>query len=60
MQNDKLKWLIENVDSVEHIQLKGKYSGLYKLRLAYRVIYELDNNKGFTVHKIGHRRDIYK
>ncbi|MEK6636083.1 MAG: type II toxin-antitoxin system RelE/ParE family toxin [Planctomycetota bacterium] len=62
MQNDKLKWLIENVDSVEHIQLKGKYSGLYKLKVgAYRVIYELDNNKRIiTVHKIGHRRDIYK
>ena len=29
---DKLKWLIENVDSVEHLQLKGKYSGLYKLK----------------------------
>ena len=59
---DKLKWLIENVDSVEHLQLKGKYSGLYKLKAgAYRAIYEIDyKRKVITVHKIGHRRDIYR
>ena len=59
---DKLKWLIENVDSVEHLQLKGKYSGLYKLKAgAYRALYEIDyKRKVITVHKIGHRRDIYK
>ncbi|MCR4320468.1 MAG: type II toxin-antitoxin system RelE/ParE family toxin [Candidatus Brocadiaceae bacterium] len=59
---DKLKWLIENVDSVEHLQLKGKYSGLYKLKVgAYRVVYEIDHEKKIiTVHKVGHRRDIYK
>lgn len=38
---DKLKWLIDNVDSIEHLHLKGKYSGLYKLKVGdYRVIYE--------------------
>lgn len=59
---DKLKWLIENVGGVEHLQLKGKYSGLYKLKVGgYRVIYEIDHQrKIITVHKIGHRRDIYK
>lgn len=59
---DKLKWLIENVGSVEHLQLKGKYSGLYKLKVgAYRVVYEIDHEREVvTVHKIGHRRDIYK
>lgn len=58
----KLKWFIENIHCVEHLQLKGKYSGLYKLKVGdYRVIYELDHNeKIVTVHKIGHRWDIYK
>lgn len=59
---DKLKWLTGNVGNVEHLQLKGKYSGLYKLKVgAYRAIYEIDyERKNITVHKVGHRRDIYK
>ncbi len=59
---DKLRWLVENVDNVEHLQLKDKYSGLYKLKVgAYRAIYEIDyKRKIITVHKVGHRRDIYK
>lgn len=59
---DKLKWLAENVGNVEHLQLKGKCSGLYKLKVgAYRAIYEIDyERKIITIHKVGHRRDIYK
>ncbi len=59
---DKLKWLVEHVDNIEHIHLKGKYSRLYKLKIGdYRAIYELDNKRRIiTVHTVGHRRDIYK
>jgi mRNA interferase RelE/StbE len=59
---DKLAWFSENVEHVKTISLKGNLSGLYKLRVgAYRVVYEIDHErKIITVHKIGHRRDIYK
>lgn len=59
---DKLKWLAENINDVNPLPLHGRLSGLYKLTVGdYRVIYELNHNeKVITVHKIGHRRDIYK
>ena len=52
----------ENVKSINTIPLTGNFSGLYKLKVgAYRVVYEIDyERKIITVHKIGHRRDIYK
>ncbi len=59
---DKLAWFSENIELVELLPLHSKLSGLYKLKVgAYRVIYELDQSeKVVIVHKIGHRRDIYK
>ncbi|MCH8290510.1 type II toxin-antitoxin system RelE/ParE family toxin [Candidatus Poribacteria bacterium] len=59
---NKLKWLIQNIDSVIPLPLHGKFSGDYKLRVGdWRVIYEVDRNQmTITVHKIGHRRDIYR
>ena len=59
---DKLAWFSENVKSINTIPLTGNFSGLYKLKVgAYRVVYEIDyERKIITVHKIGHRRDIYK
>ncbi len=59
---DKLKWFIQNVDSLKPLPLKSNLSGLYKLRVGdYRIIYEIDlNDKVVTVHKVGHRKDIYK
>ncbi len=59
---DKLKWFIQNVDNLKLLHLKSNLSGLYKLRVGdYRIIYEIDlNDKVVTVHKVGHRKDIYK
>jgi len=59
---DKLAWFSENVKSINTIPLTGNFSGLYKLKVgAYRVVYEIDyERKIITIHKIGHRRDIYK
>ncbi|MGB9700129.1 MAG: type II toxin-antitoxin system RelE family toxin [Thermodesulfobacteriota bacterium] len=59
---DKLKWLVQNVEFISPLPLHGKFSGLFKLRVGdWRVIYEI-NYKGrvITVHKVGHRREIYK
>ncbi len=59
---DKISWLAENFNSVNHIPLRGEFSDLYKLRIGdYRVIYSFDREKSIiTVHLIGHRKDIYK
>lgn len=59
---DKLKWLAENINVINPLPLHGSLSGFYKLTVGdYRVIYELNHSKKvITVHKIGHRCDIYK
>lgn len=59
---DKLKWFIQNVDNLTLLPLRGNLSGFYKLRVGdYRIIYEVNlNDKVVTVHKIGHRKEIYK
>ena len=59
---DKLKWLIQNIDNISPLPLHGKYSGLFKLRVGdWRIVYEVKHNeKIITVHKIGHRKEIYK
>lgn len=59
---DKLTWLSENIESITPLPLSGKYSELYKLRVGdWRVIYDVDYDKKIiTVHKVGHRREIYK
>lgn len=59
---EKLKWLIQHIDNINHLPLKGKLSGLYKLTVGdWRVIYEINRDeKIITVHKVGHRREIYR
>ncbi len=59
---DKLTWLAENINSIIPIPLKGDFSGLYKLRTGdWRIIYDIDHSKKvISVHKIGHRKEIYR
>lgn len=59
---DKLKWFLQNIGAVSFKPLDGNLSGLYKLRVGdWRVIYEVNHNdKVVTVHKVGHRKEIYK
>ena len=58
----RIRWLVENLDAIRPIALKGDLAGLYKLRVGdYRVVYELlHNEQVVVVHLIGHRRDIYR
>jgi len=58
----RLRWLAENLDSVNPEPLKGHLQGLYKLREGdYRIAYEiLRGERLIIVHLIGHRREIYK
>lgn len=57
----KIRWLSENFDNLTHQALSANMSGLFKLRVGnYRVIYSFDIEALLiTIHKIGHRRDIY-
>lgn len=59
---NKLTWISENYESIPPLALSANYTGFYKLRVGdWRVIYDVDYDKQIiTVHKIGHRRDIYK
>jgi mRNA interferase RelE/StbE len=42
--------------------LKGKFKGLWKMYVRpYRVIFEiLDHDEAIRIHKIGHRKDVYR
>lgn len=57
----KIKWLSVNFDNVSPQALSSNLSGLFKLRVGdYRAIYSFTTEKQrITIHKIGHRRDIY-
>ncbi len=59
---EKLSWLSENIESITPLSLTGKYIDLFKLRIGdWRVIYDIDRDqKVITVHKAGHRSEIYK
>lgn len=53
---------LESLDNLTLTPLKGKFSGCYKLKVGdYRAIYEVFHNKKVvTIHKVGHRKEIYK
>jgi len=59
---NKLKWLVQNIEVITPLPLEGDLSGLYKLRVGdYRVLYEINHHdRVITVHKVGHRREIYR
>ncbi len=58
----KIRWLADNIESIQPEGLSGQFSGFYKLRVgSYRVIYEiLENENLIIIHAIGHRSRIYK
>jgi mRNA interferase RelE/StbE len=59
---EKLSWLSEKIESITPLSLAGKYTDLFKLRIGdWRVIYDINHEqKMLTVHKVGHRSEIYK
>jgi mRNA interferase RelE/StbE len=59
---EKIAWLALNADVVTHIPLASSLSDFYKLRVGdWRILYEVDRaSEKLVIHKIGHRRDIYK
>jgi len=57
----KIRWLSENFDDITPQALGADLSNLFKLRVGdYRVIYSFDaKTQIMTIHKAGHRRDVY-
>jgi mRNA interferase RelE/StbE len=57
----KIRWLSENFDQVSPQALSADLNGLFKLRVGdYRIIYSFDTEvQCLTIHKVGHRRDVY-
>jgi len=57
----KVNWLSENLENITPQTLSADLSGLFKLRIGdYRAIYSFDAEvRIITIHKVGHRRDIY-
>ena len=59
---NRIEWFSENIENSSPTPLKSRLSGFYKLRIGdWRVIYEISKKaKTIFIHKIGHRKDIYK
>lgn len=59
---DKIGWLCDNFEMVNHLPLGYGWQGFFKLRVGdWRVIYEIDySDNEITVHCIDHRSKIYK
>jgi mRNA interferase RelE/StbE len=57
----KIRWLAENFDNLSPEGLSANLTGLFKLRVGdYRIIYSFDvESQRITIHKVGHRRDVY-
>jgi len=50
---------LSDVSSIS-IRLTGEWSRYRRLRVgAYRVVFYIDNNK-FVVHRVQHRKDVYR
>ncbi len=59
---DKLMWLSDNIETMNPLALKSNLSGFYKLKIGdYRALYDIEHIKKIIyIHKIGHRKEIYK
>ena len=58
----RLKRLGENADVIQHEELSGPLSDLFKLRVGdYRVLYDMIESENLiVVHQIGHRSEVYR
>lgn len=59
---NRIKWLGENFEEIQHESLTGELSFLFKFRAGdYRILYEINNEKKILIiHLIGHRKEIYE
>lgn len=60
---ERIKWVAEHFDEIAPEPLRGAaWRGVFKLRAgAYRALYTVSRGQRMlSVHRIGHRKDIYK
>jgi len=59
---DRIEWLAANLTSTKLFPLKAELAGLFKLREGtYRIIFEVRwTEQIIVIHKVAHRRDVYK
>ncbi len=59
---DRLHWLADNAESVQHRELSGPWSGVFRLRIGdFRALYSYDRaERKIIVHFIRHRSEIYR
>ena len=59
---NRLVWLSENAESVQHQALTGRWRGFYRLRVGnYRALYTLDHpRQRIVVELVGHRSEVYR
>ena len=58
----KLRWLVDNFDTLKPEALTGEWQGVFKLRVGdYRILYTFDKAKRkIIVHFVRHRHEVYK
>jgi mRNA interferase RelE/StbE len=58
----RVQWLAEHLDELKPEPLTATLLGFFKLRVGdYRIIYRIIANENLiVVHRIGHRREIYR
>ena len=59
---NRLTWLAENAELVNHRALTGRWDGFYRLRAGdYRALYTIDReNRRVVVHLVAHRSEVYR
>ena len=59
---ERIRWLARKLDDIKPEALTGNLAGLCKIRAGdYRIFYEiLQDEETIVIHKIGHRREIYR
>jgi len=58
----RLDWLVAHFDEIQPESLTGQWAGHFKFRVGdWRIIYQVDHaTRHITVHRIRHRREVYK
>lgn len=59
---DRIRWLVQNFDSVVPLPLHADLRGLYKLRTGdYRIVYRVDYEKRIIgIEYLDHRTRVYE
>ena len=59
---NKIAWLAQNIEAIVPVPLKGRFKGMYKLRVDdWRVVYSFEQYPQIiTICAVRHRSEVYK